>query len=140
MASLNRVDLIGNLGADPEKRFLPDGKPTATIRVATTDVWKDRDTGERKERTEWHRIVFFGRLAEVACDYLRKGSSVYVEGKLRTRKWTDEQNTERYSTEIIANGMKLLDKKDSGQGSSTLDSDQAEDFGNFEDEEFATNH
>ena len=103
MASINKVIVVGNLGADPETRFLPSGEAVTNIRVATTDKWKDKASGEMKEATEWHRISFFGRLAEVAGEYLKKGSQVYVEGSLRTRKWQDkESGQDRYSTEIRA--------------------------------------
>lgn len=111
MASLNRTTLIGNLGADPLLRYMPDGSPVATISVATTEKWKDRVTGDVKEETEWHRIVFFKKLAETVAEYLKSGSQVYVEGKLRTRKWTDKDGIERYTTEIVANAMQMLGKK-----------------------------
>lgn len=116
MASLNKVELIGNLGSDPEIRYLPDGTPTATISVATTDTWTDKETREKKEKTEWHRVVFFKGLAEVVGQYLKRGSQIYVEGKLRTRKWTDKENIERYSTEIVASEMQMLGKKESNDG------------------------
>ncbi len=111
MASLNRVMLIGHLGADPDVRFLADGASVATVNVATTEAWKDKTTGERQERTEWHRLVFFRRVAEIAGQYLRKGSQIYVEGKLQTRKWQDTQGVERYTTEVVVNELKMLDKK-----------------------------
>jgi len=111
MASLNKTQLIGNLGADPEIRYMPDGTPTATVTVATTDTWKDKATGEKKEKTEWHRVVFFKGLAEVVGEYLKKGSQIYVEGKLRTRKWTDKNGVERYTTEIVGQEMQMLGKK-----------------------------
>jgi single-strand DNA-binding protein len=113
MASLNKVNLIGNLGSDPEIRYMPDGTPTATISIATTDSWTDKDTREKKEKTEWHRVVFFKGLAEVVGQYLKKGSQIYIEGKLRTRKWTDKDHIERYSTEIVASEMQMLGKKES---------------------------
>lgn len=114
MASLNKVSLIGNLGVDPEVRFMPDGTQTVTISVATTDTWKDKETGEKKEKTEWHRVVFFNGLAQVASEYLKKGTQIFVEGKLRTRKWTDKKDgIERYATEIIGNEMQMLGKRDS---------------------------
>jgi len=112
MASLNRTTLIGNLGADPEIRYLPDGASTATVSLATTDTWKDKASGERMERTEWHRVVFFKGLAEIVSEYLKKGSQIYVEGKLRTRKWTDKDGIVRYTTEIVGREMQMLGKKD----------------------------
>lgn len=108
---VNKVIIIGNLGADPEVRYMPSGSAVTNIRVATSDGWKDKQTGEMQERTEWHRIVFFNRLAEIASEYLRKGSKVYVEGSLRTNKWQDQSGNERYTTEIIANTMQMLDSK-----------------------------
>ena len=108
MASVNKVILVGNLGADPETRYLPSGDAVANIRLATTDRYKDKATGESKELTEWHRVAFFGRLAEIVNEYLKKGSSVYIEGRIRTRKWTDQAGQERYSTEIVADQMQML--------------------------------
>lgn len=108
MASVNKVIVVGNLGADPETRYLPSGEAVTNIRVATTDRWKDKASGEMKEATEWHRVSFFGRLAEVAGEYLKKGSQVYVEGSLRTRKWQDKEGHDRYSTEIRGDVMQML--------------------------------
>ena len=108
MASVNKVILVGNLGADPETRYQPSGDAITNIRVATTDRWKDKASGEMKEATEWHRVAFFGRLAEVAGEYLKKGSQVYVEGRIRTRKYQDKDGIERYSTEIIGDRMQML--------------------------------
>lgn len=109
MASVNKVILVGNLGADPETRYMPSGDAITNIRIATTDRWKDKQSGEMKESTEWHRVAFFGRLAEIAGQYLKKGSPVYVEGRIRTRKWQDkESGQDRYSTEIVAEQMQLL--------------------------------
>jgi len=108
MASVNKVILVGNLGADPETRYMPSGDAIANIRLATTFRWKDKQTGENKEETEWHRIVFRGRLAEIAGEYLKKGSPVYVEGRIRTRKWQDKEGQDRYTTEIMADNMQLL--------------------------------
>jgi single-strand DNA-binding protein len=105
---VNKVILIGNLGADPETRAMPSGTTVANLRVATSESWRDKQTGEQQERTEWHRVAFFGRLAEVAGEYLRKGSQVYIEGSLRTRKWQDKQGNERYSTEIVGNDLQML--------------------------------
>jgi len=108
MASVNKVILVGNLGADPETRYQPSGDAITNIRVATTDRWKDKASGEMKEATEWHRVAFFGRLAEIAGEYLKKGSQVYIEGRIRTRKYQDKDGVERYSTEIIADRMQML--------------------------------
>ena len=114
MASVNKVIVVGNLGADPETRFLPSGEAVTNIRVATTDKWKDKASGEMKEATEWHRISFFGRLAEVAGEYLKKGSQVYVEGSLRTRKWQDKDGQDRYSTDIRGEVMQMLGRRVGG--------------------------
>src|SRR5215467_938394 len=113
---INKVILIGNLGADPETRAMPSGGTVANLRVATSESWRDKQTGEQQERTEWHRVALFGRLAEVASEYLRKGSQVYIEGSLRTRKWTDKQGNERYSTEVIGNDMQMLGGRGGGAG------------------------
>jgi single-strand DNA-binding protein len=116
MASVNKVIIVGNLGKDPETRFLPDGKAVCGFSVATTDTWKDKATGEKKEATEWHRISTFGRLAEICGEYLKKGSQVYIEGRLRTRKWQDKEGQDRYTTEIVADAMQMLGSR-SGMGS-----------------------
>ncbi len=108
MASVNKVILVGNLGADPEVRYLPSGDAVANIRLATTDRYKDKASGEFKEMTEWHRVAFFGRLAEIVNEYLKKGSSVYIEGRIRTRKWQGQDGQDRYSTEIVADQMQML--------------------------------
>jgi single-strand DNA-binding protein len=108
MASVNKVIIVGNLGRDPETRYLPNGEAVTNIAVATTESWKDKNSGEKKELTEWHRITFYRKLAEIAGQYLKKGSQVYVEGKLQTRKWTDKEGVERYTTEIIADTMQML--------------------------------
>ena len=113
MASVNKVILIGNLGADPETRYLPSGDAVTNIRIATTDTWKDK-SGEKQEHTEWHRIAFFGKTAEIAGEYLKKGSPVYVEGRIRTRKWQDKEGQDRYSTEIVADRMQLLGGRSGG--------------------------
>ena len=123
MASLNKVQLIGNLGRDPETRYAPDGTPFTTISLATTDRWKDKDTGDKKELTEWHRVVFSGRLAEIAKEYLREGRSIYVEGKLRTRKWQDKDGVDRYTTEIRADEMQMLGNKPEGEDGASMPSD-----------------
>ena len=107
MASVNKVILVGNLGRDPETRYMPDGGAITNISIATTSTWKDK-SGEKQEATEWHRIAFFGKLAEIAGEYLKKGSQVYVEGKLRTRKWKDKDGQDKYTTEIIADAMQML--------------------------------
>jgi len=114
MASVNKVIIVGNLGADPETKYLPSGDAVTNIRVATTDTWKDKASGEKKEATEWHRIAFFGRLAEIAGEYLKKGSQVYVEGSLRTRKWQDKDGQDRYSTEIRGDVMQMLGRREGG--------------------------
>ncbi|HYM27348.1 MAG TPA: single-stranded DNA-binding protein [Steroidobacteraceae bacterium] len=105
---INKVILIGNLGADPETRAMPSGTTVANLRIATSESWRDKQSGEQQERTEWHRVALFGRLAEIAGEYLRKGSQVYIEGSLRTRKWQDKQGNDRYSTEIIGNELQML--------------------------------
>jgi single-strand DNA-binding protein len=105
---MNKVILIGNLGADPETRAMPSGMTVANLRIATSENWRDKTSGEQQERTEWHHVALFGRLGEVAAEYLRKGSQVYIEGRLRTRKWQDKQGNDRYSTEIIGNEMLML--------------------------------
>jgi len=111
---VNKVIIVGNLGADPEVRYMPSGAAVTNIRVATSEGWKDKQSGETQERTEWHRIVFFNRLAEIASEYLKKGSKVYIEGSLRTNKWQDQSGNERFTTEIIANSMQMLDTKGGG--------------------------
>lgn len=118
MASVNKVILVGNLGRDPEVRYSPDGAAICNISLATTSQWKDKATGERREETEWHRVVFYNRLAEIAGEYLRKGRAVYVEGRLKTRKWQDkETGADRYSTDIVADQMQMLGGRDSGDAS-----------------------
>jgi len=114
--SVNKVILIGNLGADPEVRSMPNGNYVANIRIATTESWKDRNTGENQERTEWHRVVMFRKLAEIAQQYLRKGSKVFIEGKLQTRKWQDQSGQDRYTTEIVCDNMQMLDSRGAGGG------------------------
>ena len=116
MASVNKVIIVGNLGRDPEMRTFPSGDQVANVTIATTDKWKDKQTGEMREATEWHRVVFNGRLAEIVGQYLRKGSQAYVEGSLRTRKWTDQAGVEKYSTEIRADQMQMLGSRASGGG------------------------
>ena len=118
---INKVILVGNLGNDPDIRYTAGGAAVANISVATTDSWKDKETGEQQDRTEWHRVVFFARLAEVVGEYLRKGSQVYIEGRLQTRKWQDKSGNDRYSTEIVANEMQML----GGRGGGAQSNEQA---------------
>lgn len=125
MASVNKVILVGNLGADPESRFAPSGDEICNISVATTESWKDKQTGEKKEATEWHRIGFYGKLAEIAGQHLKKGSQVYIEGSLRTRKWQDKTGQDRYTTEIRGDVMKMLGGKPEGQQQSAAPRQQA---------------
>lgn len=117
MASVNKVIIVGNLGKDPETRYMPNGEAVSNIAVATTESWKDKQSGEKKEQTEWHRITFYRKLSEVAGKYLKKGSQVYIEGKLQTRKWTDKEGIERYTTEIIADTMQMLGGRQSSDES-----------------------
>ncbi|HEV3428849.1 MAG TPA: single-stranded DNA-binding protein [Paraburkholderia sp.] len=128
MASVNKVILVGNLGAEPEVRYLPSGDAVANIRLATTDRYKDKASGEFKEMTEWHRVSFFGRLAEIVSEYLKKGSSVYIEGRIRTRKWQAQDGTDRYSTEIVADQMQMLGGR-SGGGGAPAGGDMGDDGG-----------
>ncbi|NOV27756.1 MULTISPECIES: single-stranded DNA-binding protein [Cupriavidus] len=114
MASVNKVILVGNLGADPETRYMPSGDAVTNFRLATTDRYKDKQSGEMKEATEWHRVAMFGKLAEIAAQYLRKGSSVYIEGRIRTRKWQDQSGQDKYSTEIVADQMQMLGGRSGG--------------------------
>ena len=116
MSSLNKAQLIGRLGADPETRYMPNGDAVANLSLATSERWKDKQTGEQKEATEWHRLSMFGRLAEIAGEYLKKGALIYVEGKIKTRKWTDKDGVERYTTEIHVGDMKMLGSKEEGKG------------------------
>jgi single-strand DNA-binding protein len=116
MASVNKVIIVGNLGKDPETRFMPSGGAICNARIATTRNWKDKATGEKKEETEWHSVVFYDRLAEIAGEYLKKGRPVYVEGRLKTRKWQDKEGQDRYTTEIIATEMVLLGSREGGGG------------------------
>ncbi|OWW22345.1 single-stranded DNA-binding protein [Noviherbaspirillum denitrificans] len=128
MASVNKVIIVGNLGRDPETRYMPNGDAVTNIAVATTESWKDKNSGEKKELTEWHRITFYRKLAEIAGQYLKKGSQIYVEGRLQTRKWTDKDGVERYTTEIIADTMQMLGSRQGmggggGGGGSSMDDD-----------------
>jgi single-strand DNA-binding protein len=115
---INKVILVGNLGADPETRYMPSGSAVTNLSIATSETWKDKQTGEQKERTEWHKVAMFNRLAEIAAEYLRKGSQVYIEGKLRTRKWQDRDGNDRWTTEIIADEMQMLGGRGGGGGGS----------------------
>ena len=115
---INKVIVVGNLGADPDARYMPNGNAVTNISVATTSSWKDKESGERQEKTEWHRVVFFGRLAEIASEYLKKGSQVYVEGRLQTRKWEDKEGNDRWTTEIVANEMQMLGERISSSSNS----------------------
>jgi single-strand DNA-binding protein len=119
---VNKVMLIGRLGRDPEVRYLPSGVAIANISLATSEQWKDKNTGEKQEKTEWHRVVFFGRLAEVVGEYLKKGGEVFVEGRLQTRKWQDKDGNDKYTTEIVANEMQMLGSKPSGSGGTSAPS------------------
>ncbi|ARG98499.1 single-stranded DNA-binding protein [Legionella micdadei] len=111
---INKVILVGNVGVDPDVRYMPNGNAVTTLSVATSETWKDKQTGEKQERTEWHRVVCFNRLGEIAGEYIRKGSKLYVEGSLRTRKWQDQQGQDRYTTEIVASDIQMLDSKTGG--------------------------
>jgi single-strand DNA-binding protein len=115
---INKVILIGHLGADPETRAMPSGMTVANLRLATTESWKDKQSGEQQERTEWHNVALFGRLGEIAAEYLRKGSQVYIEGRLRTRKWQDKEGRDRYTTEIVGNEMQMLGGRGAAGGAS----------------------
>ncbi|MAD91381.1 MAG: single-stranded DNA-binding protein [Gammaproteobacteria bacterium] len=120
---INKVIIVGNVGGDPETRYMPSGAAVTNLTIATNESWKDKATGERKERTEWHRVAMFNRLAEIAAEYLRKGSQVFIEGKLRTRKWQDKNGQDRYTTEIIADEMQMLGGR-TGSGSNAFSHDQ----------------
>lgn len=119
---INKVILVGNCGQDPDTKYLPSGNAVTNITIATSESWKDKQTGQQQERTEWHRIVFFNRLGEIAGEYLRKGSKVYVEGSLRTRKWQDQSGADRYTTEIVGSEMQMLDSRSGGQQGGGFDS------------------
>jgi len=116
MASVNKVILMGNLGRDPEVRYSPDGAAVCNVSIATTSSWKDKTSGERREETEWHRVVFYNRLAEIAGEYLKKGRPVYVEGRIKTRKWQNKEGVDQYTTEVVADNMQLLGGRDGGDG------------------------
>jgi len=125
---INKVILVGNLGKDPEVRYSPNGGAVTNITLATSESWKDKNTGEKQEKTEWHRVVFFGKLAEIAGEYLKKGSQVYIEGRLQTRKWQDKEGKDRYTTEIVAGEMQMLGSRE-GRGGPPSDYDQSADEG-----------
>jgi single-strand DNA-binding protein len=125
MASVNKVILLGNLGRDPEMRYTTDGSAVCNLNIATSDQWRDKSSGEKQERTEWHRIVLFGRTAEIAGEYLKKGRSVYIEGRLQTRKWTDKDGIERYTTEIVGDRMQLIGGGDRSGSSDAAFNDNA---------------
>jgi single-strand DNA-binding protein len=125
---INKVIIVGNLGADPETRYMPSGSAVTNLSVATSETWKDKQTGEQKERTEWHKVAMFNRLAEIAAEYLRKGSQVYIEGKLRTRKWQDRDGNDRWTTEIVADEMQMLGGRGGG-GSAPMSSDRGSSGG-----------
>jgi single-strand DNA-binding protein len=136
---INKVILIGNLGAEPEVRYTPSGSAIANITLATSTSWKDKQTGEMQDRVEWHRVVFFNRLAEVVGEYLHKGSKIFVEGALRTRKWQDKAGVERYTTEIIANEMQMLDGRTGGNFDSESQGNSQGNQGNFSNHEGGSN-
>lgn len=121
---INKVIVVGNLGQDPDTRYMPSGSAVTNITVATNESWKDKQTGEQKDRTEWHKVAMFGRLAEIAAEYLRKGSQVYIEGKLRTRKWQDKDGKDRYTTEIVADEMQMLGGRGGAGGSAPMRDDR----------------
>ncbi len=125
---VNKVILVGNLGKDPEVRYSPNGGAVANITLATSESWKDKTSGEKQEKTEWHRVVFFGRLAEIAGEYLKKGAQIYIEGRLQTRKWQDKEGKDRYTTEIVAGEMQMLGSRE-GRGGSAAEFDQSADEG-----------
>ncbi len=120
MASVNKVILVGNLGRDPEVRYSPDGGAICNVSIATTSNWKDKTSGEKREETEWHRVVFYNRLAEIAGEYLKKGRPVYVEGRLKTRKWQNKEGVDQYTTEVVADQMQMLGGRDGGDGGSSM--------------------
>lgn len=132
MRGVNKVILVGNLGADPDQRHMPSGKAVTNLRIATSETWKDRQTGDQKEKTEWHSVVLFDKLGEIAGEYLRKGSQVYIEGKLQTRKWTDKEGKDRYSTEIIANELQMLGGRPQGERTQRKTSAPADEFGDID--------
>ena len=137
MAGVNKVIIIGNLGNDPDMRYMPSGEAVANLSIATSETWTDRNTGEKREKTEWHRVVAFRKLAEIIGQYCKKGSKIYIEGKLQTRKWTDQSGQNRYTTEIIADEMQMLDSRGSGGGD--WGSSQGQDYGNQGGDDYGYN-
>jgi len=139
--SVNRVIIVGNLGRDPEVRTMQNGERVANLNVATSETWRDKNSGERREKTEWHRVVVFGKTAEIAGQYLRKGSKVYLEGQLQTRKWTDQQGAEKYSTEVVLRGfngvLTMLDSREGGHGAEPHPSAHGKQDGVYDDAEVA---
>ena len=132
---VNKAILIGHLGADPETRYMPSGGAVTNLRLATTEQWRDKNTGDQQERTEWHNVAMFGRLAEIAAEYLRKGSQVYIEGRIRTRKWQDKDGNDRWTTEIVANEMQMLGGRTGGSGAPAKAAEEAgPPAGDFDDD------
>lgn len=134
MSSVNKCIIIGNLGKDPEMRYTQDGKAVANLAVATSESWKDKNTGEKKEKTEWHRVTFFDKLAEIVGQYLKKGSKIYLEGKLQTRKWQDKDGNDRYTTEIVGNEMRMLGGKGEGETPRQPDQTPTASSNDFDDD------
>ena len=133
---INKVIIVGNLGADPDTRAMPSGNSVTNVSVATSESWNDKNSGERQEKTEWHKVVFFGRLAEIADQYLKKGSQVYVEGRLQTRKWEDKEGNDRWTTEIVANQLEMLGERMSSGSNQPNNMDQSKSNSSFNDEGF----
>jgi|TARA_B110000495_G_scaffold23652_1_gene16684 single-strand DNA-binding protein len=137
MAGVNKVIVVGRLGSDPDTRYMPSGSAVTNVSVATSESWKDKETGEKQEKTEWHRVVFFNRLAEIASEYLKKGSQIYVEGRLQTRKWEDKEGNEKWTTEIVANQMQMLgDRMSSGSSSNDRPPAQNTNKNDFANDDF----
>jgi single-strand DNA-binding protein len=137
MAGVNKVIVVGRLGSDPDTRYMPSGSAVTNVSVATSESWKDKESGEKQEKTEWHRVVFFNRLAEIASEYLKKGSQIYVEGRLQTRKWEDKEGKERWTTEIVANQMQMLgERMSSGSSSNNQSSSSNTNNNEFANDDF----
>ncbi|MBT5217273.1 MAG: single-stranded DNA-binding protein [Gammaproteobacteria bacterium] len=137
MAGVNKVIVVGRLGSDPDTRYMPSGSAVTNVSVATSESWKDKESGEKQEKTEWHRVVFFNRLAEIASEYLKKGSQIYVEGRLQTRKWEDKEGKERWTTEIVANQMQMLgERMSSGSSSNNQSSSKNTNNNEFANDDF----